>query len=73
MAAAAVVVVVVVPTFCAKLMPNGIQKAAAARAATIIPKIIQNSLYLFFLFSFGSSFNTDFRIVSVLFFELLKE
>jgi hypothetical protein len=28
---------------------------------------------LFFLFSFGSSFNTDFRIVSVLFFELLKE
>ncbi len=67
------VAVVVVSTFRAKLIPNGMQKAAAARTAIIIPKIIQNNLSLFFLFTLDSSFDTDRRIISVSFLKLLKD
>jgi len=59
--------VVVLSTLRAKLIPNGMQKAAAARTPMTIPTIIQNSLCLVLLFSIGSSSHTDARIVLVSF------
>ena len=49
----------------AKATPNGIKKAAAARTAVTIPKIIQNLLHLFFFICLGSSHGTALFIVSV--------
>ncbi len=71
--AAVVVVVVVASLFRAKLIPNGMPKAAAARTTMMIPEIIKNNLSLFFLFTLDSSFDTDGRIVSVSLLKLLKD
>jgi hypothetical protein len=63
----AVIDVVAVSTCRAKVTPNGMQMAAAARTLMAIPQIIQNSLCLFLLFSLGSSSHADTCIVSVSF------
>ncbi len=67
------VVVVVASPFRAKLIPNGMPKAAAAKTTMMIPEIIHNNRCLFFLFTLDSSFDTDGRIVSVSLLELLKD